>query len=411
MPARHFPDSPNIRQLKQQAKDLLRAWRAGDPAALADFQAHQSGPTTMDRQLADAQLVVARGYGASSWVRLLAICRLIDALKSADLDSVRHLVLAEEAFLKDEKLPHEPAWRPAMRTAATRGLERIVTMLRQAGARDVDEVRARPELASWLRVLRVLGGLGATFPPHAIGGAVESLAGANFAFMVEVGSAIEDEQGDWRSRVALTLETYARNPSGKHAILETIAAHGIPLPDTPPMAVHRGRIDLLEQWLRRDPGLLHRTFPHEAVFPPELGCHADHSLALVGASLDGATLLHIAADYEEYDLVRWLLDRGTDPNVRAAVDAEGFGGFTALFNCVVTYNAGRRDDRVVTLLLDRGANPNARASLKKRLPFARDKSVHEYRDVTPLGWALQFHDQSYVSEAARRAIGERGGTE
>jgi hypothetical protein len=93
------------------------------------------------------------------------------------------------------------------------------------------------------------------------------------------------------------------------------------------------------------------------------------------------------------------------------VDERGFGGHTPLFNCVVTYNAGRRDDSLVRLLLDRGADPNARASIRKRLRFARDSSVHEYRHVTPLGWGRAFHEQSYVSQAAMRILAERGGTE
>jgi hypothetical protein len=171
--------------------------------------------------------------------------------------------------------------------------------------------------------------------------------------MVEIGTRIDDERGDWRSRVALALETYARHPDGKHQILETMAARGVPLPDTPPMAVHRGRLDLLENCLRRDPLLLERTFTHQEIFPPALGCHADESLALVGAQLGGATLLHIAADYEELDVVRWLLDQGMRADARAIVDSDGFGGHTALFNCVVTHNAGRRDDRVARLLRHR----------------------------------------------------------
>ena len=240
---------------------------------------------------------------------------------------------------------------------------------------------------------------------------MESLAGSNFALMIEIDSTIADERGDWRSRVALALETYARHPEGKHRILEAMAARGIPLPDTPPMAVHRGRLDMLERWLRRDPLLLRRTFTHEEFFPPGLGCHADHSLALVGVPLEAATLLHMAADYEELEITRWLLDRGMDANVRAAVGPDGFGGHTALFNCIVTYNAGRRDDRIARLLLERGADPNARASIRMKLPFARDKSVHEYRDVTPLGWARRFHDQTYVSQAGLRAIQESGGLE
>jgi hypothetical protein len=77
---------------------------------------------------------------------------------------------------------------------------------------------------------------------------------------------------------------------------------------------------------------------------------------------------------------------------------------------VVTYNAGNRD-ALARLLLDRGADPNARASIRKRLAFARDRSVHEYRNVTPLGWGRAFHEQSYVSSSAMSLIVERGGTE
>ena len=54
---------------------------------------------------------------------------------------------------------------------------------------------------------------------------------------------------------------------------------------------------------------------------------------------------------------------------------------------------------------------NARTLIRKRLPFARDSSVHEYKNVTSLGWGRAVHDQSYVSEAAMRLIAERGGTE
>jgi hypothetical protein len=35
--------------------------------------------------------------------------------------------------------------------------------------------------------------------------------------------------------------------------------------------------------------------------------------------------------------------------------------------------------------------------------------MHEYRDVTPLGWRERFHDQSFVSKPAMRLIAERGG--
>jgi hypothetical protein len=208
------------------------------------------------------------------------------------------------------------------------------------------------------------------------------------------------------------LQTYCRNPEGKHRCLELFAEHGIDLPDTPAMAVHRGRIDRLEDHLRRDPDLLARTFSHEEIYPPELGCHADSSLALHGTPLAGTTLLHLCVDNDEIEIARWLLDHGADANAKAEIDADGFGGHTPLFGCVVSqpWRVGlRMDDAFARLLLDHGADPNAHASLRKRLRFVADESMHEYRDVTPLSWGERFHDQDWVSQPAMRLIAERGG--
>jgi hypothetical protein len=69
----------------------------------------------------------------------------------------------------------------------------------------------------------------------------------------------------------------------------------------------------------------------------------------------------------------------------------------------------RHDDEFARLLLDRGADPNVRAALRKQLRGVDDESMHEYRDVTPLGWGQRFHDQDFVSEPAMRLIAERGG--
>jgi ankyrin repeat protein len=258
-----------------------------------------------------------------------------------------------------------------------------------------------------LDTLRLLGRLGGSPAGDWVGGSVEVLRGSDFALLVEIGADVRNKLG-W---TALALETYARHPAGKHRILEVMASQGVPLPDSPSMAVHRGRLDLLEQHLRRDPALLARTFSHEDIYPPSLACHDEQKLALHGAPLAGATLLHMAVDYEDLDVARWLLDHGADVNARADVDADGFGGHTALFSCVVTYNAGRKDEPLARLLLERGADPNARASIRKELAFSRDPSPHEYRDVTPIGWGRRFHDQGMVSQGALRLIAERGGHE
>jgi ankyrin repeat protein len=224
---------------------------------------------------------------------------------------------------------------------------------------------------------------------------------------MELGARIEDEHGEPLAPLALVLETYSRDPGGKHACLELLAESGTELPDTPTLALHRGRVDLLERLLARDPSLLTRTFTHDEIFPRALGCHRDETLALHGTPLAGGTLLHLAVDYDELELARWLLAKGADPNTRAALDSQGFGGHTALFGCVVSqpHRVGRRhDDAFARLLLEHGATKNLRASLRKRLRFAGDETWHAYHDVTPLEWGQRFHGREWVNGAVMRLL-------
>jgi ankyrin repeat protein len=208
------------------------------------------------------------------------------------------------------------------------------------------------------------------------------------------------------------LETYSRSPTGKHACLEIAARHGIELPDTPVMALHRGRLDLLEAHLRAETDLLARRFDHEEIYPPALGCHADPTAALHATPTAGTTLLHIAIDFDEMAILHWLLARGANVDARAAVDADGFGGHTPLFHTVIVQPIWmRHDGRVARLLLERGANRNARASLRKELRGVDDESLHEYHDVTPVAWGRRFHDRQFVSQPALEAIVAAGGLE
>ena len=70
-PASPLPARPSLVQLRKQAKELLRDYRANDRAALARVQEHHPRITSERRlTLADAQLVVAREYGFSSWAKL-----------------------------------------------------------------------------------------------------------------------------------------------------------------------------------------------------------------------------------------------------------------------------------------------------------------------------------------------------
>lgn len=411
MPDRHFPVRPNLRQLKRQAKNLLRAIRRGEAAAVAELRRnHPASPDPANAILADAQLALARSYGIASWPRLVLSCELIDAICRDDVTTVRRLVVKHPALLHEDARAVRGNWGPPMSYAANLGRDRIIRMLRELGAADLQFAFDRACLQGELGTARLLHRMGARPVRGSVMGPCETQNPQGLAFLLELGAELCDERGDRLAPAAMLLQGYARNRAGTYECFDLLARHGIELPDTPPMAVHRGRIDLLENHLQKDPQLLSRTFPHEEIFPPSLGCDADHSLALHGTPLAGATLLHMCVDYDEIELARWLLARGADANARAAVDADGFGGHTALFGCVVTQpHRLRHSDEFARLLLDHGADPNARASLRKCLRGVDDESLHEYRDVTPLAWGLRFHDRSFVSKPAMALIVKRGG--
>jgi hypothetical protein len=411
MSDRHLPVRPNLDQLKHQAKDLLRALRRGDPAATAELQEHHPGPVdAATARLADVQLALARSYGVASWLRLVLACRMTDAICRDDIGAVRKLVQRNPELLHEDARGVKGNWGPPMSYAANLGRDGIIQMLHQAGAADLQFAFDRACLQGEIETARMLHSLGARPEKGSVMGPCETQNSDGLELLLELGAEICDADGNTLAPIGLILETYCRNADGRHKCLELVARLGVELPDSPPMAVHRGRIDLLEEHLRRDPGLLARTFTHEEIYPPALGCHADPSQALHGTPLAGATLLHMCVDYDEIEMARWLLARGADANVRAAVDADGFGGHTPLFASVVIQPIDRRQDDVFArLLLDHGADPNVRASLRKELRGVDDESMHEYRDVTPVGWGERFHDQQFVSRPSLRLIAKRGG--
>ena len=417
MAERRLPVRPNLNQLKRQAKELLRAIRKGDPSAIAELREHHTkNVDPASAKLADAQLVLARSYEASSWPCLVQACQLTDAIWRDDVDVVRSLVVKHPHLLNEAALIRESNWGPPMSYAANLGRDQIIEMLRELGATDVMHAFDRAVLQSKVGTARRLYDM-AGRPPledNALRNSAYTLSAPGTALLFEYGARIYDENGRRLAPVDVVLETDSRNPTAKHEILEMYVQNGLKLPDTPTMAVHRGRIDLLEGHLRRDLGILTRTFNMDEIYPPELGCHDE---ATYGTPLAGATLLHMSVDYDEMEIARWLLERGMDVDVKAAVDSEGFGGHTALFATVVSQpnfwmnRLGKPQVAPFTqLLLNHGADPNARASLRKRFhPGYGPDTMREYRDITPLAWGDRFHRKIFVSEAAMRLIAERGG--
>ncbi len=414
MPIRRLPVRPDLAQLKHQAKDLLRAMHRGDPEALADLREFHPDPMEPgSAQLADAQLVLARSYQAPSWARLKQSCDLIDAIWRDDLEAVRALVSANPHLLHEHATIRDSNWGYPLSYAANLGRERIITLLHSLGATDLMYALDRAALqgrTSTVRLLhRMLGS--PPVPDDVLGGTAYTLNVAGTRVALELGAKVVDTQGRRTAPVSVVLETDSRKPEAKHEILALYEQHGVRYPDTPCMALHRGRIDLLEAHIARDPSVLNRRFRHEEIYPPELDCH-DEVNATHGTPLNGTTLLHMCADYDELEIAEWLLARGADVNARATVQPDGFGGHTPIFSTIVSQanfwpNYQRRPDTapITALYLRHGADVTVRASLRKQLhPGYNDHRVMEYHDVTPLEWGQQFHGRLFVSVRAMAMI-------
>jgi hypothetical protein len=424
--ARHLPVPPDLKQLQRQAKEFLRAIRRGDTAAIAEL--HERHPETIGRsptdvKLADAQLALARSYHASSWTRLVHAVRLANAIWRDDITAVRGLVDRNPQLLHEHVLIRGDDERGLPMTfAAGLGRDRIVRLLHEAGARDLATAAGHAALRDKTDTVRMIWELTGRPSPEAAGWGLASsaytLSVEETAVQFALGVRVDGPHGIDTNAIEHLLGTDSRNPPAKHRILALWIEHGFEPPDTPVMALHRGRIDLLEAHLARDPTLLTRTFEIAEVFPNAPACARDPYMAQ-GTPVHGTTLLHIAAYFDELEIATWLLDRGMDPNARAAIDANGFGGYTALFSSVVSqqnfwvnYRAGRPDEaRFTRLLLDRGADPNVRASLRARLEPGHGGGLpRDYRDVTALMWGEQYHASIFVSHESLRLIEARGGS-
>lgn len=137
MATRRLPDNPSLEHLKGQARTLQRRVREGEAAALAQVRDHHPragevlGDGAPPLQLADAQLVLARGYGFPSWARLR-----------------RHVDLVDEMTRNPHQVPipddgADPAARLLVLGCLTYGSDDVA---RHRRANEL--LRARPDLSS-----------------------------------------------------------------------------------------------------------------------------------------------------------------------------------------------------------------------------------------------------------------------
>ncbi|HET8656837.1 MAG TPA: hypothetical protein VFL93_15040 [Longimicrobiaceae bacterium] len=109
-PSRSLPPRASLEQQKKLAKELLRAFRAGDAAARGRVRRHL--PDKQRITLADAQLAIAREYGFESWAKLKThVERAGGGVAAPVLDGFRRAVEARDAGAVRRLLAREPGVR------------------------------------------------------------------------------------------------------------------------------------------------------------------------------------------------------------------------------------------------------------------------------------------------------------
>lgn len=148
-----LPSNPNLEYDKKQARALLKAYKAGDSSAVDRVNAVHPRLENMPKRsippsefkLSDAQLVIAREYGFSTWAYLKhhietvranlteTFAHFVNAVTHADINATRELLTATPALAKRINDPVIGFDSPAIVIAASTSRE-LVDVLLEFGA-------------------------------------------------------------------------------------------------------------------------------------------------------------------------------------------------------------------------------------------------------------------------------------
>lgn len=374
---RALPPSPDLRHLKEQAKDLLRAGGAKSVSA--------------------AQFQIARSYGFASWPKLKAHVDLLkesgqlkEAIDSDDLERVKRIV-TQNPWLHRAPLGYGRSgpltWAAECRgsaeppSAARLGIAEWMIQngsdVHQGGDAPLMRAALRGERARMMELLTAHGAdvnakWNGTFP--ILFAACETVDPTSIVWLLEHGADPNARGSQGETALDSLLESYVRSDDLTECVNVLMSAGGETHYDAPGVLdVVRGQLDPVRTRLDEVPELVHRPLP-------DLRFGATGARRMV---LAGATLLHLAAEFGNAEVARLLLARGAEVNARATVDEHGVGGQTAIFHAVTQFNDwGLSATRI---LLEAGADLSVRA----RLPGSYENG-EEVVDCTPLEYAQRF---------------------
>jgi ankyrin repeat protein len=380
-PTRAMRENPDIDQLKRQAKELLEAYRAASPEALAEVTAYRRAATPESFALHDAQFVLARSYGFESWPKLKAAvdgvtaARLHQAVESRDLRTARELLTRRPEIVD--------LGRGEMRAAHMAVLNRDLEMTRlllEFGAdpdggiwpkRDATSPyilareRGYDEIAAVLRAAREKrGARGPSGPTEAVRQCQEALqSGSEEAIL-----AVFDRHPELAEMCPADGRTMLHQAAGLGALrwIEWLLDRGADVNRNS----HQGwtPLDYAATGRGGDWVFDNRKFQRAAALLLQHGAHLSPvSAAALGRwdylekrsrqDLEGKGVLEAAVKGNHFEVLHRLLDLGLDPDERTQVGHIAEQSWSAggpLFQAVLLNRIG-----MARLLLERGADPNA----------------------------------------------------
>ena len=378
--SRPLPERPNLRHLKNQAKDLLNAGEA--------------------ESLTEAQFKIARLYGFANWPKLKErvdsleeIGQLKLAIDSNHLERVKSLMTRNPelhraplgynkngplTWVAECRVPWEPPgsarlamaeWMIAHGSDVHQGgdgpLMRAALFGHRIPMMELLLAHGANVNAEWNGYFPIIFAPCETVQPEAIRWLLKHGANPNCA---------RAERKYPGTALDYVIGTYGRSAELGACMDLLVQAGGVTKYKVPPVLdLLRGRLEPLAEHLDAEPNLVHQRFP-------ELDFGSTGARLL---KLQGATLLHVAAEYGNVQAAKLLLERGADVNARAVVDESGVGGQTPIFHAVTQFYDGGLP--MAQFLVQRGADLSVRVKLPGH--YERPGEVVE---CTPLGYAMRF---------------------
>ena len=439
---KELPLRPSLTQLKNQAKDLLKRFRSGDANSISRFG--ENHPRSSDRlhpRLTDAQLVIAREYGFSSWPRLklhvesletfeARVARVRNDFAHGDLDSrkrllkpahakerfenydpnanalseadARLLIANEEGYAfwsKYESFLHlDPAVRDVIVAVRTGDLERLHTILQ------AEPSAANPKWVPGFRIPEPIPN--DSIPLFCVSEAVirkTNKRGNEYEIthaLLNAGADIEITGGQaLTGAVSFNAIHVVESLLDGGALVDGVDGDGTPMG----YAMHFGYVDTAELLARRGAKLdlrfgsglgrldvVKSFFNPDGTLRPGAGALADpygleHKARGESAFRCERTrpnilsqALYFACRHNRIEAAKFLLSQGVDINAMVP----GLDARATILHWTASSSHAEGSLSVISFLLDHGANPNIR---------------DEYHNETPLGWARYCKREDVVN--------------